>query len=169
MSAQLATIRDTHPDVVYVPGYYTDAGNIALQARKLGITAPLLGGDGWDSTQLAAIGGSAIEGSYFTNHYSHEEQRPEVQRFVTRYKAKFGATPDGLAALAYDAAGLLFDALSRAPSPAGADLARAIAETRDFPGVTGRITIDANRDATKTAVVVQMRGGAPTYVTSIAP
>jgi len=169
MSAQLATIRDTRPDVVYVPGYYTDAGNISLQARKLGITAPLLGGDGWDSTQLAAIGGAAIEGSYFTNHYSHEEQRPEVQRFVTRYQAKFGATPDGLAALAYDAAGLLFDAMSRATSLSGADLAQAIARTVDFPGVTGRITIDANRDATKTAVVVQMRGGAPAYVTSIAP
>lgn len=168
-SAQLTTIRATDPEVIYVPGYYTDAGNIALQVRKLGLKAPLLGGDGWDSTQLVAIGGSAIEGSYFTNHYSHQEKRPEVENFVKKYEAKFGQVPDGLGALGYDAARLLFDAMGRANSLSGADLAAAIAATKEFPGVTGRITVDPNRDAQKSAVVVQIQGGVPVYVATVEP
>jgi branched-chain amino acid transport system substrate-binding protein len=168
-SAQLTTIRQTNPDILVMPGYYTDAGNIAIQVRKLGITCPMLGGDGWDSTQLAAIGGKAIEGSYFSNHYSFQEKRPEVQNFVTKYKADYGQIPDGLAALGYDAARLLFDAMRRAPSLDGKDLAAAIAATKDFPGVTGKITIDAQRNAQKSAVVVQMQGGLPIYVTTIEP
>ncbi|HVQ35232.1 MAG TPA: ABC transporter substrate-binding protein [Candidatus Bathyarchaeia archaeon] len=168
-SAQLTTIRQTNPDVILVPGYYTDAGNVAIQVRKLGIKAPLLGGDGWDSTQLAAIGKDAIEGSYFSNHYSFQEKRPEVENFVSKYEAAHGQKPDGLAALGYDAARLLFDAMGRAPSLDGTALAKAIAETKDFPGVTGKITIDAERNAKKSAVIVQMKGGIPVYVTTIEP
>jgi len=168
-SAQLTTMRQTNPDVIFVPGYYTDAGNIAIQVRKLGLTAPLLGGDGWDSVKLAEIGGSSIEGSYFTNHYSHENPAPEVQNFVSKYKADFGEIPDGLAAMGYDAARLLFDAMNRASSLGGKDLAAAIAATKDFAGVTGKITIDANRDAQKAAVVLQMKNGVPSYVTTIEP
>jgi branched-chain amino acid transport system substrate-binding protein len=168
-SAQLTTIRQTNPDVILVPGYYTDAGNIAIQVRKLGLKAPMLGGDGWDSTQLAAIGKEAIEGSYFSNHYSFQENRPEVQNFVSKYEAAHGQKPDGLAALGYDAARLLFDAMNRAPSLDGATLAKAIAETKDFPGVTGKITIDPERNAKKSAVIVQMKGGIPVYVTTIEP
>jgi branched-chain amino acid transport system substrate-binding protein len=168
-SAQLTTIRDTKPDALYVPGYYTDVGNVAVQARKLGIKVPLLGGDGWDSAQLAAIGGDSIEGSYYSNHYSHQEQRPEVQEFVKKYKAEFGETPDGLAALGYDAARLLSEAMGRAPSLSGKDIAAAIAATKDFHGVTGIITIDPNRNARKPAVILQMKGGTPTYVATIQP
>ena len=168
-SAQLTTIRETNPDLVFLPGYYTDAGNVSIQVRKLGITVPMLGGDGWDSTQLAAIGKDAIEGSYFSNHYSFQEDRPEVKNFVTKYAADYGQIPDGLAALGYDAARLLFDAMGRAPSLGGKDLAAAIAATKDFKGVTGLITMDANRNASKSAVVVQMKGGVPVYVTTIAP
>ena len=168
-SAQLTTIRATNPDVILVPGYYTDVGNVSIQVRKLGIKAPLLGGDGWDSTQLAAIGKEAIEGSYFSNHYAIQEQRPEVQNFVTKYSAKHGQNPDGLAALGYDAARILFDALGRATSLDGATLAKAIAETKDVPGVTGKITIDPERNAKKSAVIVQVQGGVPTYVTTIEP
>lgn len=168
-SAQLTTIRETNPDLVFLPGYYTDAGNVSIQVRKLGITVPMLGGDGWDSTQLAAIGKDAIEGSYFSNHYSFQEDRPEVKNFVTKYTADYGQIPDGLAALGYDAARLLFDAMGRAPSLGGKDLAAAIAATKDFKGVTGLITMDANRNASKSAVVVQMKGGVPVYVTTIAP
>jgi branched-chain amino acid transport system substrate-binding protein len=168
-SAQLTTIRQTNPDVIFVPGYYTDAGNVAIQVRKLGLTAPLLGGDGWDSVKLAEIGGASIEGSYFTNHYSHENPAPEVQNFVAKYKADYGQIPDGLAAMGYDAARLLFDAMNRAPSLGGKDLAAAIAATKNFAGVTGKITIDANRDAQKAAVVLQMKNGAPSYVTTIEP
>jgi branched-chain amino acid transport system substrate-binding protein len=168
-SAQLTTIRQTNPDVILVPGYYTEAGNVAIQVRKLGIKAPLLGGDGWDSTQLAAIGKEAIEGSYFSNHYSFQEKRPEVENFVSKYETAHGQKPDGLAALGYDAARLLFDAMGRAPSWDGTALAKAIAETKDFPGVTGKITIDPERNAKKSAVVVKMEGGIPVYVTTIEP
>ena len=168
-SAQLTTIRQTAPDVIFVPGYYTDAGNVAIQVRKLGLKAPMLGGDGWDSVKLAEIGGAAIEGSYFTNHYSHQNPAPEVQNFVAKYKAEHGQVPDGLAALGYDAARLLFDAMNRAASLDGKTLAAAIADTKNFPGVTGAITIDAGRDAKKAAVVLEMKGGAPSYVTTIEP
>ena len=168
-SAQLTTIRQAKPDLVFVPGYYTDAGNIAIQVKRLGITAPLLGGDGWESPQLAAIGKEAVEGSYYSCHYAYQEDRPEVAKFVNAYEAEFGAKPDSLGALGYDAAGLVFDAMRRASSWDGATLARAIAETRDFAGVTGRITIDPERNAKKSAVVVQMRSGVPVAVATIAP
>ena len=169
-NAQLTTIRGTGAEAIFIPGYYTDVGNIALQARRLGITVPLLGGDGWDSAQLAAIAGPAIEGCYYSNHYSHQDPRPAVQNFVQKYKAaNDGAVPDGLAALGYDAARILFDAMGRAASLDGKDLAAAIAQTRDFQGVTGVISIDENRNARKPAVVVQMKGGVPTYVTTIEP
>jgi branched-chain amino acid transport system substrate-binding protein len=168
-SAQLGSLRDAGAELIYIPGYYTDVGNIALQARNLGITAPLLGGDGWDSSKLAEIGGSAIEGGYYSNHYAAEEERPEVQQFVSAYQAKFGVVPDGLAALSYDAVRVLVEAMKRSPSLQGKDLAAAIAQTRDFPGVTGSITIDENRNAQKPAVVVKMASGKPTYVTSVAP
>jgi branched-chain amino acid transport system substrate-binding protein len=169
VSAQLQTIKTSGAQAIYMPGYYTDAGNMIRQARKLGIKEPFLGGDGWDSEKLAEIGGDAIEGSYYSNHYSFEEQRPQVQDFVKKYREKHGQVPDGLAALGYDAARVLFAAMERAPSLGGKDLAAAIAQTKDFDGVTGRITLDANRDAIKKAVVLQMKGGRPTYVTSISP
>jgi branched-chain amino acid transport system substrate-binding protein len=155
--------------VIFVPGYYTDAGNVSIQVRKLGLTAPLLGGDGWDSVKLAEIGGSSIEGSYFTNHYSHQNPAPEVQNFVAKYKSDYGQIPDGLAALGYDAARLLFDAMGRSASLDGKSLAAAIAATRDFAGVTGKITIDAERNAKKAAVVLEMKNGVPAYVTTIEP
>lgn len=169
MSAQLAAIKASGAQAIYLPGYYTDVGNIARQARKLGITVPFLGGDGWDSDKLTEIAGDALEGSYYSNHYSFEETRPEVGAFVEKYKAKFSAVPDGLAALGYDAANVLFDAMERAPSLGGTDLAAAIAATKNFAGVTGNITIDENHDAQKQAVVVQIKQGRPAWVASIAP
>lgn len=168
-NAQLTTIRGAGADVLFIPGYYTDVGNIAIQARRLGITVPLLGGDGWDSAQLAAIAGPAVEGAYYSNHYSPDEERPVVHEFVTKYKAANGAVPDGLAALGYDAARILFDAMDRAPSLVGKDLAATIAATREFQGVTGVISIDENRNARKSAVIVQMKNGLPTYLTMIPP
>jgi branched-chain amino acid transport system substrate-binding protein len=169
-SAQLNTIRATNPEAIFVPGYYTEAANIALQARKLGLTIPLLGGDGWDSEQLAAIGKQAIEGCYYSNHYAPDQASDDVKAFVSRYQKEYGGqTPDGLAALGYDAAMVLFDAMKRAKSLGGKDLAAAIAQTKDFKGVTGVITMDKNRDATKSAVVVQMKGGKPVWVATIEP
>ena len=169
-SAQLTTIRGSNPQAIFVPGYYTEAGNIALQARKLGITVPLLGGDGWDSEQLAAIGKDAIEGCYYSNHYAPDQPSEEIKKFVEKYKSEYkGQTPDGLAALGYDAAFVLFDAMKRAKSLAGKDLAAAIASTKDFKGVTGVITIDPNRDAKKAAVIVQMKNGKPVWVATVEP
>jgi len=180
-SAQLTTIKAANPQAIYVPGYYTDVGNIALQARKLGIgkNVPLVGGDGWDSEQLAKIAGEAIEGSFYSNHYAPDQASPEVVEFVTKYKARFdGATPDGLAALGYDAAKILAAAMATTLDSSGglkgADLAKAINETKKFPGVTGIITIDKDRNAEKSAVVVEMKRNAegalvPQFVATIEP
>jgi branched-chain amino acid transport system substrate-binding protein len=175
-SAQLSKIKGENPQVIFVPGYYTDVGNIAIQARKMGIgnDVPLLGGDGWDSEQLAVIAQKTIEGSYYSNHYAPDQAGDTVKAFVERYKAKFESTPDGLAALGYDAAMVLFDSMKRAKSLGGPDLRDAIAATKDYPGVTGKITLDANRDATKSAVMVQMRRDSagklvPMYAATIEP
>ncbi len=168
-SAQLTTIRDGAPDAIFIPGYYTDVGNIAIQVKKLGINAKLLGGDGWDSPKLAEIGGTAIEGGYYSNHYAVEEARPEVAEFVKKYQARYGRVPDGMGALGYDATRLLVDAIGRAGSTDGKAIAKALAETKDFPGVTGSITIDAERNAQKSAVVLEMKGGKPVYVATVKP
>jgi branched-chain amino acid transport system substrate-binding protein len=167
--AQITTIQNAKPDVIFVPGYYTDVGAFARQVRARGVTAPLLGGDGWDSPQLATTAGDAINGSFFTNHYSHEDTSERVQQFVAAYRERFGSIPDGLAALGYDAAMILFDAMERAPSLSGADIAAALAATKDYPAVTGNITIDKNRDASKSAVVLTFVEGQQKYVTTIDP
>jgi branched-chain amino acid transport system substrate-binding protein len=168
-SAQLTTIRSSEPDVVYIPGYYTDVGNIALQARKIGIKVPLLGGDGWDSSKLGQIGGEAINNSFYSNHYSQQDPNPRVQDFIKKYKVEFGETPDGLAALGYDAARILFEAMRRAKSLGGDEIAAEMATTKNFDGVTGKISIDADRNAVKPAVMLEMKDGEPTYVSTIEP
>ncbi len=167
--AQITAIQNARPDVIFVPGYYTDVGVIARQVRGRGITAPLLGGDGWDSPQLASTAGEAINGSFFSNHYSHEDTSPAVQEFVAKYRERFGAVPDGLAALGYDAAMILFAAMEKAPSLSGDDIAAALAQTRDFSAVTGNISIDENRNATKSAVILTFVDGQQKYVTTIEP
>jgi branched-chain amino acid transport system substrate-binding protein len=158
-SAQLTKIKATNPQAVFVPGYYTEVGLIALQSKKLGLTAPLLGGDGWDSPKLIEIGGAAINGSYFSNHISVNDPDPLIQKFVASYKAKYGAVPDALAGLAYDSANVLFDAIRRANSAEPAKIRDAIAQTKDFAGITGRITINAERNAVKSAVVLEVKDG----------
>ena len=167
-SAQLTSIRESNPEFIYVPGYYTEVVNIARQARRLGLNVPLIGGDGWDSEELKNAG-DALNGCYFSNHYSHEDQSPRVQEFIKKYQAEYKKIPDGLAALGYDAAKILFDAMDRAPSMSGKDLAAAIAATKDFPGVTGSITIDAQRNAKKDAVMLEVVNGAPKYKATIKP
>jgi branched-chain amino acid transport system substrate-binding protein len=157
--AQLTTIRAAKPDAIFVPGYYTELGLIAKQARELGIEVPLLGGDGWDSEKTLEIGGSAVEGYYFSTHYAADSDSPKVQDFVARYKEKYRETPDAMAALGYDTAGILVDALTRAGSTDGAVLRDAIAGTQNYEGVTGRISIDPSRNARKDAVVLKIEGG----------
>jgi len=157
--AQLTTIRAAKPEAVFVPGYYTELGLIAKQARELGLEVPLLGGDGWDSAKTLEIGGDAVEGYYFSNHYAADSDSPKVQDFVRRFEAKYGSKPDAMAALGYDAAGILADAIRRAGSTDGPALRDAIAATKDYDGVTGRITIDGERNARKDAVVLKIDGG----------
>ena len=168
-SAQLTAIGALHPDVLVIPGYYTDAGLVARQAKSLGVGATLLGADGWDSPKLAEIGGSAIEGAYFSNHYSVDDPSPAVRRFVDAYHKRYGADPDSIAALSYDAVRLLADAIRRAGSTEGKRVRDALAETKDFEGVTGRITMDADRNPIKPAVILKVEGGRFRFVTSVAP
>jgi branched-chain amino acid transport system substrate-binding protein len=167
--SQLTAIRAKAPEAIYVPGYYTEVGLIGRQSRELGIKAPLMGGDGWDSPKLKEIGGKALEGSFFSNHYSDEDQAPMVQEFIKNYKASFGTTPDGLAAMGYDAMKILADAMGRSASFANADVRNAIAATKDYQAVTGIITINEKRDAVKSAVVLKVTDNSFKYQTTIQP
>jgi branched-chain amino acid transport system substrate-binding protein len=167
-SAQLTAIREKQPQFIYIPGYYTEVVNIARQARKLGLTVPLIGGDGWVSDELKNAG-DALDGCYFSDHYSQQDTRPEVQDFLKKFESQYQKTPDSMSALGYDAAKLLFDAMERAPSLSGKDLAQAIASTKEFPGVTGKITLNENRDAVKLAVIQKIQGGKFTYFATVEP
>jgi branched-chain amino acid transport system substrate-binding protein len=158
-NGQLTAIKGANPDVIFLPGYYTEVGLVAQQARKQGITAPIVGGDGWDSQRLYEIGGPALVGSYFSNHYSVDDPDPAVQKFVSAYKAKYGNTPDALAATAYDAARIMFDAIKRAGSTDGAAIRDALAKTANFPGVTGVVTINSERNAVKPIVMIKVEQG----------
>lgn len=158
-SAQLAKIGAAKPEAIYVPGYYTQVGQIAQQARRLGVNVPLLGGDGWDAPTLLSIGKEALNNCYFSNHYTVEDTDEVVQTFVKKYKAKFGDVPDSAAALGYDSGMILFDAIKRANSTDRRAIRDAIAQTKDFIGVTGKITIGPKRDAVKSAVIVGIEDG----------
>jgi branched-chain amino acid transport system substrate-binding protein len=158
-NAQITSIKGANPDVIFVPGYYGDVGLFAKQARDKGITVPLLGGDGWDSPSLYQIGGSALNGCYFSNHYSPDDADPIVVKFVADYKSRYGTVPDALAATAYDAARILFDAIKRANSLDGAAIRQALADTKEYPGVTGKVTFNENRDAVKPIVMIKIQEG----------
>ena len=168
--SQLASIRATNPEAIFVPGYYTDVGQIAIQARELGMKQPLLGGDGWESPKLIEIGGRALDGSMYTNHYFYADETPVVRNFVQRYKDRYGAIPDGMAALGYDAARVLADALKRAKKLDGASIRDAIAATRNFDGVTGTITIGPDRNAVgKKIIIEEVKNGQLTLRATIQP
>ncbi len=166
--AQLTEIRGKDPEIIFIPGYYTEVGMIAQQARQLGIKAALLGGDGWDSPKLHEIGKEAINGAYFSNHYTTESTDPATVEFIKKYKAKYNETPDGLSALGYDAARILSEAISRSDLTS-VSIRDEIAKTKEFVGATGKITINENRDAVKSAVVVRVEGPDRKYVTTVTP
>jgi branched-chain amino acid transport system substrate-binding protein len=168
-SAQLTALRPPQPDVLFIPGYYTDAGLIARQAKSLGLKATLLGADGWDSPKLVEIGGDAMEGAYFANHYSVDDPSPAVRKFVDAYKARYSAEPDSIAATSYDAMRMLADAITRAGSTEGPRVRDALATTKDFPGVTGTITMDADRNPVKAAVILKIEGGRYRFAGAVAP
>lgn len=168
-SSQLTAIKADHPDVIFLPAYYTDAPLIIRQARQLGITVPFIGGDGWDSPELVAVGGNSVEGCYFSNHFSNQSTDPKVASFVTAYRKKYGSDPDAISALGYDALYILADAMKRAESTDPAKVNAAIATTKEFPGVTGKITLDEHRNPNKAAVMLQVKNGKFVYVETIAP
>jgi branched-chain amino acid transport system substrate-binding protein len=184
--AQLTAIKGKSPDAIFVPGYYGDVGLIARQAKELGIQAPLIGTDGWESDQLISIGGDALEGCYYSNHFAVDNPDPNLQAFLKKHKDKYGAEPNAITGLAYDAANVLFRSMeqlepaeiaalgaSKAGTPerkaAQAKLRDLIAGTANYPGVTGVITLDANRNATKPAVVIEIKGGKKVYNSTVNP
>jgi branched-chain amino acid transport system substrate-binding protein len=167
--AQLTSIKAGQPDAIFVPGYYTEAGLIGKQARSLGIKVPLMGGDGWDSPKLAEIGGSGIDGCYFSTHFSTQDTNPKVQDFVKKYQEKFKMMPDGMAPLGYDAMMILASAITTAGSTDAAKIRDALAGVKDYDGVTGKITIDSKRNASKSAVVLKVNGKQNDFVTTVAP
>ena len=166
---QLTAIRAKNPDVIYVPGYYGEVGVIAKQAKQLGINVPLLGGDGWDSTQLWDLGGDSLNGDFISNHYSVDDPSPAIQKFVAAYKARNGNVPDALAALGYDAMKVLADAITRAGTTEGPQLKDAINATKGFVGVTGTISLDGERNAVKPAVVLKLQDKKYIYQETIYP
>ena len=166
---QLTAIRSFNPDVIYIPGYYGEVGVIAKQSQQLGIKVPLLGGDGWDAVQLWELGGDSLNNSYISNHYSVDDPKPEIQKFVADYNGRYSKRPDALAALGYDAMRVLADAIKRSGTTDGPKLRDAIAQTQNFPGVTGIITIDAHRNAVKSAVVLKLQNQKYLYQETIYP
>ncbi len=163
--AQLTRMQSKNPDAVYLPGYYTEIDLILRQARNLGFTVPFFGGDGWDGVTLDANS----DGCYFTNHYSPEDPRPSVQKFIAAYKAKYGAVPDAFGITGYDAARVLFDAIRRAGSVNRDAVRDAIAQTKNFPGAGGNITIDKNHNAKKPIVILEIKGGKTRLADTIQP
>jgi len=182
--APLTKIKARNPEALIVPGYYTEAGLIARQARELGLKVPILGGDGWESEKLIEIGGEAMNGCYYTNHWSLDQ--PQLQPFVTAYRAKYQSEPDAIAGLAYDAGKVLFAALTKlatddpagfkalvstssgeARTAASRKLRDNIAATKGYAGVTGTISLDANRNAQKPIVVIEVKDGKKVFAASM--
>ena len=167
--AQLTAIKAAGADAIFASGNYGESALICLQARQLGLTVPLFGGDTWDSPALVEIGGRAVEGSYFPGHFSPDSADPAVRGFVQRFRTRWGKSPDSGTSLGYDAVMLLADAIRRAGSTDSAKIRDALAATKDFAGVTGRITLDAQRNASKSAVIFTVKDGKFVYVESVAP
>jgi len=189
---QLTNIKNANPDIVFLPGYYTEVALIVTQARELGITCPFIGGDGWDSDVTLKTGGKAVEGCYFTNHVAapriDEKDLPALEKgdsparqaldakygkeqvdFVIKYMKRYNEVPDAMSVLGYDAAFIMFDAIERAKTTDGPALRDALAETKDFPGVTGKITIGKDRNAIKPAVVLEIKNGTFEMVKRVEP
>ncbi len=173
--AQLTAIKAAAPDAVFVPGYYTDVALICIQAKQLGLNVPLFGGDGWEAEDLIKIGKEAVEGNFFSTHYHPEVSSPKSKQFVENYRKRFKnqdgspKSPDAMAALGYDSAMILAEAMKRAGTTDGAKVRDALAAMKDFEGATGKTTINEKRDATKPAVILQVKDGAFKYVETISP
>ncbi len=168
-SALITKIGVKKPDVIFLPDYYNKAALIARQVREKGLKSPLVGGDGWDSPDLIKIGGSAIIGNYFTNHYSPERKDKVAEAFIAKYKQKHGAVPDALAALAYDATMIYLQSLDKAQKATPDDVMKVLTDLKDFKGVTGTISFDKNGDPVKSAVILKVEKDGFKYVTTVNP
>ncbi|MBZ0204474.1 MAG: ABC transporter substrate-binding protein [Ignavibacteria bacterium] len=168
--AQLTAIKSRNPEAIFIPGYYTDVGLIAIQAREIGITVPLFGGDGWESEKLTeGKAKDALEGCYFSTHVSTENPDPAVQNFIKKYKEKYNMMPDAMSFLAYDAGMILFDAIKRAGVTEPEKIKNELAKTVNFAGVTGKISINEQRNAVKPAVILEIKGGLFKYKETVQP
>jgi len=166
---QLTTIRGASPQVVFIPGFYTEVGQIAIQARDLGLTVPLVGGDGWDSAAVIEIGGKAIEGSYFSDHYFVGDTRPVVQKFVAEYRKRYGKNPEANAALGYDALYIWANAAKRANTLDRKAVRDQIATTKDYEGVAGTITMGADRNPIKPVAMIKIENGQMNFAGWVKP
>jgi branched-chain amino acid transport system substrate-binding protein len=168
-SAQVTAIKSSGAQAIWVPGYYAEVGAIARTAARLGLKIPLLGGDGWDAPELFTIGGDALNGSYFSNHFAPDQASALSQKFVADFKAKYGQEPTGLGALGYDGVMVITDAIKRAGSAAPAAIRDALAATKDYEAVTGKITMDKDRNPEKSVVVLKIDGSKAKYESLVNP
>jgi branched-chain amino acid transport system substrate-binding protein len=168
--AQLTGIKAANPEGICVPGYYNEVGLIVKQARELGIMVPIFGGDGWEAPELIQIAGAdSLKNTYYTTHFSPIHDTPEAKKFVAAYKARFnGKVPDAMAALGYDSALVLADAIKRAGTAEPAKIKAALSTT-DMVGATGRTRIDAKRDAPKAAVIITVENGEFKFLRTVEP
>ncbi|MEO6992630.1 MAG: ABC transporter substrate-binding protein [Lacunisphaera sp.] len=169
--AQLTAIKAAGVDAIFNPGYYSEGALMVKQARDLGITVPMFGADSWEAEELLKLGGDAMEGCYLCSHYSPQDPSPRVQKFVAAYRQRWGDgyAPDSNASLGYDSVLVLADAIRRAGTTDGPAIRDALATTKNFPAVTGTITIDKNRNASKEAVVITVKDGKFQFVQTMAP
>jgi branched-chain amino acid transport system substrate-binding protein len=169
-NATLTKIKGSNPDFIYVPGYYEEVAPLIKQARELGITAPIGGGDGWDSPDMISVAGAeALNNTFFTNHYSSQDTDPKVVDFVEAFKAKYNKEPDSFAALGYDCVQLLVQAITEANSTDPQKITDALANIKDFQGVTGKMTIDEQHNPVKAGVIIEFKDGSQTVNTRIQP
>jgi branched-chain amino acid transport system substrate-binding protein len=166
---QLTTLRSLSPKVLFIPGFYTEVGQIAIQARDLGIDLPLVGGDGWDSPVVIEIGGKSIDGSYFSDHYFVGDPRPLVQGFVKKIRERHGKNPEANAALGYDALQVFANAVRRANSLDRAVVRDQIAATKDYQGVSGTITMGPDRNPIKPVAMIKIENGQMTFAGWVEP
>ena len=168
--AQLTAIRTARPDVIAATGFYAEAALACIQARSLGLNIPIIGGDGWEAPQLVELGGKAVDGTYYSTYFSAENNAPEVQSFVKRYRTRWNnEVPEGVSALGYDAMYLIAGAIARNGTTDSTKLRDAIAATKNFEGVTGRTTIDEKRNSTKAAVMLTVRNGKTEFFEQVTP
>lgn len=166
----LTKIKAAKPDFIYIPGYYQEVGLIVKQAREMGITVPMAGGDGWDSAKLPEIAGkAALENTFFSSLYSPDDTSDLNKEFVAEYKKAYNTNPDVFAALAYDSTLLVAKAIEDAGSADPAKIGEAMAKIKGFKGVSGEVTFNEQHNPIKSAVIIEHKDGKQTFKTKVNP